>query len=234
MNDHLHIERPWWRDLLAILIVVPAPSIGVFMAMGGEETTTAGQVTFAICKLWMFVAPLIWHLAVDRAPVSWSPARKGGWRLATALGIAIMVVIIGAYFLIGRHLIDAAAVAEVSAKTGLDQPARYIGLVIYWIVVNSVLEEFVYRWFLWEKCRRFLPSWGATLASATFFTIHHVFALWVQFDWRVTVLASIGVFAGGAIWSWLYARTGSIWPAWVSHAFADVGVFTVGAIVIYG
>jgi uncharacterized protein len=32
------------------------------------------------------------------------------------------------------------------------------------------------------------------------------------------------VFAAGLAWSWLYARSGSIWSAWLSHAIIDVAV----------
>jgi uncharacterized protein len=46
------------------------------------------------------------------------------------------------------------------------------------------------------------------------------------------VLGSLGVFAGGAVWSHLYLRTRSIWPGYLSHALADVAVFAVGAQII--
>ena len=31
-------------------------------------------------------------------------------------------------------------------------------------------------------------------------------ALKIQFDWTVTAIASLGIFIGGTVWSWLYLR----------------------------
>ena len=72
------------------------------------------------------------------------------------------------------------------------------------------------------------------MASACGFTLHHIFALWAQFDWRVTALASLGVFVGGLLWSWLYLRYRSVWPCWVSHAIVDVPIFVIGWWLIFG
>ena len=70
--------------------------------------------------------------------------------------------------------------------------------------------------------------------SALAFTIHHVFALKAQFGWSVTLIASLGIFIGGGVWSWMYARYRSIWPGYVSHAIVDVAVFAIGWMLIFG
>ena len=71
-------------------------------------------------------------------------------------------------------------------------------------------------------------------ASAIGFTAHHVIALAAQFNWIVTVFASMGVFIGGATWSWLYKRYRSVWPGYVSHAIADIPIFVIGWQLIFG
>ena len=52
--------------------------------------------------------------------------------------------------------------------------------IAYWILINSVLEEYVYRWFIYSKCEAAVPPVLAVLASA----------LWLS-------AASIGVHLGG-------------------------------------
>ena len=42
------------------------------------------------------------------------------------------------------------------------------------------------------------------------------------------MLASAGVFVGGVAWSWLYRRSGSIWPGYLSHAIVDAAIMGVG------
>ena len=53
------------------------------------------------------------------------------------------------------------------------------------------------------------------------------------FPWWANLLASIGLFVGGAIFSWLYVRHRSIWVPWLAHALCDVAVFTAGAFLLF-
>ena len=39
---------------------------------------------------------------------------------------------------------------------------------------------------------------------------------------------------GGAVWAWIYHRSGSVWPCWLSHALVDVGVMAVGFDMVFG
>ena len=71
------------------------------------------------------------------------------------------------------------------------------------------------------------------VASALFFTVHHVIAMAVFMDWLPVLLCSSGVFIGGLVWSWLYARFESIWPCYLSHAIVDMAVFGVGALILF-
>jgi uncharacterized protein len=94
---------------------------------------------------------------------------------------------------------------------------------------NAVLEEYVWRWFVFRKCEALVRiSWLAVLLSAALFTVHHVLALAAQFDWMITLAASAGVFLGGAVWSWCYLRYRSIWPGFVSHVIVDIAIFAIG------
>ncbi len=99
-----------------------------------------------------------------------------------------------------------------------------------------MLEEYVWRWFVYRKFEVLLPRTLAVVAAALAFTLHHVFAVGINFGWdgRITALASLGVCVGGLTWSVLYLWYGSIWPGWISHAWADVGVFAVGYLILFG
>ena len=233
----LAASRTRKRALIALLLTVPAPSIGVIAAMilwPKESFGLIGPVIFGVCKAWMLLVPVAWRLLIDRAPLSLSPARQGGFGVAAMSGMAIAAVILGAGFLLGPSLIDFDHARHMAEQNGIGTIEAYLAGIAYWVLVNSVLEEYVYRWFIFEKCEQLAPSWAAVVLSALFFTIHHVIALRVQFDWPATVLGSLGVFIGGAVWSWLYRRYRSIWPGYLSHAIADIAVFTLGWWIIFG
>jgi membrane protease YdiL (CAAX protease family) len=220
---------------IALLLLVPAPSLGTAAATFWWPDLTLGKVLFVGCKLWLLLLPLVWRRLVDREPWSWSPPRQGGFGVAVALGVSIALGIVAA-FAVARHLgaIDAGMVAERAAQTGLNRPGVYLAGAIYWITVNSLLEEYVWRWFVFRKCELVLGSRAAVVAAALAFTAHHVIALAGQFNWGITLLGSVGVFIGGATWSWLYRRYRSIWPGYVSHAIVDVPIFVIGYGLIFG
>ncbi len=73
----------------------------------------------------------------------------------------------------------------------------------------------------------------AVVLAAFCFTLHHASALKLYFDWRITLLGSAGVFAGGVLWSGLYLRYRSIWPGFVSHILVDLAMFAVGWHLIF-
>jgi len=218
----------------ALLLIVPAPSLGVWAAMIAWPDTGMGKTIFFACKAWMLALPVLWLLLVDRGRLSLSPARRGGFGIAVLLGLIISAVVAAAYLLLGRHWIDSAHVREMADQNGIGTPRLYLAGVAYWVLINSVLEEYVYRWFIFRKCEALMPSGVAVLGSAAAFTIHHVLALRLQFDWNVTILASMGILIGGAVWSWLYLKYRSVWPGYLSHAIVDIAVFAVGWLIIFG
>jgi membrane protease YdiL (CAAX protease family) len=193
-----------------------------------------GQVLFFLAKLWLVVLPIAWRLGVERRPLSWSPPRKGGFAAGALLGLAIVALIGGAYAWLGPALLEPEAFRRMGAATGLARWPVYLTATLYWIGVNSVLEEMVWRWFVVERFESIgLGIWSAP-ASAAGFTLHHVVALRVYCDWPATLLCAAGIFIGAGLWSGLYLRTRSVWPGYLSHAIVDVAVFAIGWRLIRG
>ena len=187
-----------------------------------------GSVSYAIAKFWLYGLPLVWLLLVDRRRPGLSPARRGGFGIGIILGIAIGAAILLVYHLYAEARIDTTEIRRLMTANGLDQPLRYIAACAYLALINSLLEEYAFRWFFFEKCRVLLPAIPAVIVAALIFTAHHVIVVAAYFDWQIAGLASFGVFIGGVIWSSLYLRFQSIWPGYVSHIFADCAIFIIG------
>ena len=107
-------------------------------------------------------------------------------------------------------------------------PAMYLAFAAYLTLVNSLLEEYVWRWFVQSRCALLMRPTAAIGSAALFFTLHHVIALRAYLGWGATLAASLGVFVGGALWGWMYQRYRSVWPGFISHALVDAAIFTVG------
>lgn len=215
------------RAALALLLVLPAPSIGVaaafYLAPG-----PAGQAVYAAGKAVLYGLPLLWHLLVDRRPPSWSPPRRGGFVAGALLGLLLAAAVVAAWLLLGRTLVDPTPLRALAAANGFDTLGRYVAIAAWLTVVNSALEEYAFRWFLVSRLRVLTSERLAVVLAAAGFTAHHVLVLLAFFDPPVALLASAAVFVGGLAWSWLYARYGSVWPGWLSHAMVDVAVLAVG------
>ena len=221
------------KALIALALLIPVPSISSWMAMVAAEGPV-GQTVFIAGKLWMLLLPVTWLMLVDRKRPSIPWPRRDGMAAACITGVLIFVTIAMGYWFFGRDWIDVAFMQEKIKEVGLGTPLRYILGAIGWILFNSLMEEYVWRWFVVTRCETLMRRWAAVAVSGLLFTLHHVIALDVYFDWRVTVLGSVGVFIGGATWSWLYLRYRNIWAAYVSHVFADVIIFAIGWHLVFG
>ena len=225
---------PRKNAILALALLVPAPSVAVILAMV-LFPGPVGQACFFALALWTTLLPAIWHRYVDRRPWSFSPAKKGGFGVAVISGLVISAIIVAGYWLWGDVLIDPSIIQAAAEKNGIASPAAYLAGVVYWVTLNSLKEEYVFRWFMVSQLRKLVSQRMAIVLAGVFFTIHHVIAMAVQgFGWPVTVLAGIGVMIGGVLWAWMYLRFASVWPGYVSHAIVDVAVFGVGWLIIMG
>ena len=228
-------ERGKLSALLALALLVPIPSIGTTVAMQMQATSgTVGQVVFGLCKIVLLAFPALWLVCVDRGRLSLSRPQRGGFGVAILLGVVISVVIAAAYLLVGRAWIDADVLREAVKRNGIGTPLRYVAFVTFLSLVNSAMEEYVWRWFVFRKCEVMVGAVAAVVLSALLFTVHHVIALRAQFGWDVTLLASAGICVGGAAWSWCYLKYRSIWPGYVSHLIVDATVFVIGWKLIFG
>lgn len=220
--------RPW----LALTLLIPAPVVGAFAGMvwpAGE----LGHILFVASKLWLVALPVGWHLLVDRGRPSWSPPRAGGLGVGALLGLATAVVIGAVGWLVAGGSLDPAAVRDEALGMGLATPGRFLAAAAGWIFVNSVLEEYVWRWFVYRQLEAVTSPGFAVVGSAVGFTVHHVVALATYLGPGLVALASLGVFAGGLMWSLLYRRYRSIWPGWLAHAGADVAIYAIGYAIVF-
>ncbi len=224
------------RAAIALALLVPAPSAGVLAGMIALPGHPLGRAVFALSKVWLFAFPVVWLLTVERGRPSLSPLRRGGLLAGVVSGLVMSAVVLAAFWALGAQMIPRDVFAAKLAEVGLGDWRLYLAGALYWVLVNSVLEEYVWRWFCTEQWGRLMRPWAAVVASALCFTLHHVLALHSYFSDApiVTAACSVGVFAGGVTWSALYVRYGSIWPGYLSHAIVDVAVFGIGAALLFG
>lgn len=218
--------------MIALLLLAPVPTIGVAAAMH-TAPGTVGQAVFVVAKIWLVAFPALWYLVVEGESPSWSPVSHGGLGVGAAVGVGMAIAIVIAYRS-GIATVDPTLLRTTVEEMGMGAPAVYLAGAAYWILINSLIEEYVYRWFIQRQLRALVPDAAAVLLSALIFTVHHTVAMADYLDPLNNALATVGVFSAGACWSWLYLRYRSVWPAWVAHVIADVAIFVIGWTIVFG
>ena len=221
--------------LVALSLVAFVPTISILFTLNYNDDEITSQIFFLTCKLWLLIAPAYWYLRVEGKEISRSPADKNGLVMGAFTGILMSAIILLMWYIFG-DTIDVESMLVEMETTGLTDIRIYIAGMLYWIFLNSLLEEFVFRWFVTTKGIDLLGSEVAgIILSALLFTLHHAIALhYFGFVWWQTVMASFGLLSAAAIWSWLYIRYKSIWVCWLSHAICDIAVFGIGYLLIFG
>lgn len=220
------------RALLALALIVPAPTLGLVAALYLWPDTVLGRFLYAALKIWLLALPLGWVLLVDKHRPRLPGFRARGLAEGAATGGLMVLVIAGAYWLFG-HWVDTESMAQQIDAIGLGTPSVYLLAALYWCTVNSILEEYVWRWFVFTHCEALTSRNIAAVTAGILFTVHHIVALAYYFDWRVTLIGATGVFIGGTTWTWLYLRWRNIYAAYVSHVCADLAVFGVGWHIVF-
>jgi membrane protease YdiL (CAAX protease family) len=192
--------------LLALMLVGLAPTASIFASFGTGDGLL-GQVVWLASKAWMLGLPLWWHLRVDGQTFSWSPVRQGGVGMGVLIGVLFSVVMVLAWLFIGESRVDRETFRASLEPFGLTNANTYIAAAVFWPTI---------------------------FASAGIFVLHHFFALWfLGFSISANLLACLGLFIGGAAFSWLYVRYRSIWIPYITHAMCDVVVFGVGYVLLF-
>jgi CAAX protease family protein len=215
------------RAWLALLLLVPVPTLGVCGTMVFFPGPV-GMAVWSASKVWILAFPLVWTRFVEREPVRLSRPKRAGLVFGLASGLVAGLAIVAAYFLILRGAVDPAPLRTMVEQNGLASPERYLAMAAYTCVVNSLLEEYVWRWFVFRRLERLLPARTAVAASALAFTLHHAVILATQFSGLLVPVGSLAVFSAALLWSFIYLRYRSLYACWASHALVDAAVFWAG------
>ena len=221
------------QSALALCLILPAPLLGIFASLYGPtiEEFKIGQGIWLLMKVWLIVMPVIWLLYIDRGKLSWSPTNMRGILAGLLWAIPVSSIIFLAYWMAKETLVDPEAKQTIE-EMGISSPATFFIFASAMSLGNSLMEEYVWRWFVFTKLKSLVRLWPAIFLSAFFFTVHHIVIMWNFGGLWLAFLGSIGLFSGGVIWAWLYHKYNSIWPGWICHVAADAAIMWIAWLIL--
>ena len=232
--------NPTQKACLALVLILPAPLIGVTSSFYlpplrnfYSHEIEIGKVIWAVAKIWILLFPVAWLLCVERGKISWSPTNKRGIIAGLLWSIPVAIIIFATFLLLKNSLIDTDAKLKID-ELGIATPAKFFIFASAMSLGNSLIEEYVWRWFVFSKFKILFGIWPAIILSAIFFTVHHIVIVWNLGSLMLVILSSCCLFSGGVIWGWLYSKYNSIWPGWICHVSADTAIMWITWWIIKG
>lgn len=137
--------------------------------------------------------------------------------------VAIMVV----YALLAQHIDLASIALELQTKLGIT-PINFIFIGIYITLVNSLLEEYFFRNFIFLRLFGEGKRLVAYLYSSVLFALYHMAIFGQWFDASITALCLLGLFVIGLVWCRINSGSGHFYNSWIAHMLADVAVIIIG------
>lgn len=149
-------------------------------------------------------------------------ASTEGLFVGIATGVVLcLAVLAGLYLLI--QLVDKEQIRAIVVRWGLS--ADWLGLFFtYVVLVNSLLEELMWRGFLLERLESAVKPFFAMLISSFFYALYHLVIGTVLFGWKWGGIITVAVFFVGMLWAYMKRRYPPIYATWLSHLLADLGI----------
>ncbi len=233
------------RNLAAVGFALLFPTlitVMYFIVLAGNASTdhasTWQQAAFRLGKVIQFAFPAVWVIWFQRTKIGWTRPRARDVANGAVQGLVLLAAALALYFFVMKPagVFDVAAekIREKIVAFGAGTAPRYVALSLFYCVLHSLAEEYYWRWFVFAQLRRFTSLPAAIVMSGLGFMAHHVFILAVYFGWTSpwTYFLALSVAVGGFIWAWMYAKTGSLYGTWMSHALVDAAIFIVGYDVV--
>ncbi|MGL5352551.1 MAG: CPBP family intramembrane glutamic endopeptidase, partial [Clostridium sp.] len=150
--------------------------------------------------------------------------------LSLLLGFGVYFFIIGA-FLITRNFIDLSEISN-SLNDGLNvSKNNFIYVAIYISFINSLLEEFFFRGFIFLSLKKYSSRTFSYLFSAFAFSLYHVAIIINWFNIFIFLLILFGLVVAGLLFNWLNEKNENIYNSWLVHMFANFAINTIGIVM---
>lgn len=210
-----------WRvsDAMIGVAIVACGGMATVLALGALQAIwglQAGVLTlFALSAIYVLMAATVWLLAVKKRGARWDilGIRSNGLRWPSivgwaALGLGMSIASTAVYAII----VTALGIEWLQPQSPLSDellgqgPSRALSIGIL-VALGPAVEEVFFRGFLLAAL---VPSIGTVpgiAAASVVFAVAHG-----------DISVVLPVFASGAILSWLYVHTGSLWPAFLAHS----------------
>lgn len=197
-----------------------------------EQVLGANYALKTISKLILFIIiPYIYIKFIDASNIKTSlnlrNLDKKRLKLGILFGLASFLIILISYILL-KEVIDLKKIAEELQNRSRITPVNFIFVGIYITLINSFLEEFFFRGFIFLNLYNLGKGKLAYLYSSLLFGLYHIAIFKTWFNIWLILLCLLGLIVVGFIFNWLNTRSKNFINSWLVHIFADSAIILIG------
>ncbi len=215
------------------LLIIASAIISCILMAIVDSVIQPGYLTKSIIKLSVFMLLPFLVTRYDFRIVYFSLLRpkKNGTLIAFGIGAGLYILLLGFYFLIGPYFDFSNIADSLTSNAGITK-GNFLLISLYISFINSFLEEFFFRGFVFTNLKKTTNKSFAYLFSAAIFSCYHIAMMIGWFSPGLFILVMAGLFVGGLIFNWLNEKLDTIYCSWLTHMFANFAINTIGFILL--
>lgn len=152
---------------------------------------------------------------------------KKSLKVSLGLGVLVYILIVGAYFTLGRLFDFSMVTSALNTNIGVNA-GNFVYVALYISLINSLLEEFFFRGFAFLNLKRVLSKRFAYVFSSIAFALYHVAMMVSWFNPLLFILLIGSLFIAGILFDWLNDKYENIYCSWLVHMCANFAINTIG------
>lgn len=145
-------------------------------------------------------------------------------------GIAFVIILIGGYYFL-RSYIDLNYISSQLENNLGVSGKNFIYVALYISFINSFLEEFFFRGFIFLNLNKSLNKYISYGFSALIFALYHIGIFIKWFNPFIFFLSIAGLIIVGLLFDEMDAKPKNILNSWISHIMANCAIMFIGLIM---
>ncbi len=216
---------------IKIIYIIISTIITISLLYIVDQILMLNYVTKIGAKFFLFmIFPIIYILMAKENFLKESIKNRGKIKkidLSVIIGIVVFLLIIIAYLILKQFIDVNLLVDEFESKYEINK-SNIVFYGLYLTFVNSLLEEFFFRGFIFLNLKKLNFRKTAYFASSAAFAIYHIANFKNWFSIELFIFVIMGLFIGGYIFNYLDDKQNTFLNSWFVHICADLAIVIIG------
>lgn len=146
------------------------------------------------------------------------------------LGLGIILIIVVPQ--VADKFTDVGRIADTMHKKGMNK-RNVIFVYSYIAIVNSFIEELMFRGIGYIELKKYIPEKYACNISAILFALYHIAIVNGAVNIWLTILAVIALYIAGVILNMMDKKTNTIMPSYMVHSLSNWILNIIGYLIVF-